>query len=145
MLSVLVIDDELGARTLLAMALAGADVRVETAGTGAEALKLLRDTPFDWVVSDVRLPDTSGITLTQEILQARPNAQVILMSAVVSDDEITSLPIIAFWRKPFDPLALRQFILGNRQAGAQAPPAPLGESRHHRRAGAALRPPHLLT
>jgi len=111
MVSVLVVDDESGARTMLAMALRGADMRVETVADGNQALDMVKRRAFDWIVSDIRLPGIDGVSLAREIARIRPDTNIILISAVASDDDVQRLPIKAFWRKPFDPLALQQFIM----------------------------------
>ncbi len=110
MTSVLVVDDEPGARTMLAMALRGAHVAVETAADGDTALDLVKKHRYDWVISDIRLAGIDGICLVKEIARIRPQTHLLLISAVASDDDVRDLPIEAFWRKPFDPLALRTFI-----------------------------------
>lgn len=110
MISVLVVDDEPGARAMLAMALDGGDMRVETVADGGAALDLVKRKPFDWVVSDIRLPGIDGMSLTREIARLRPETHIVLISAVANADDVGNLPIDAFRRKPFDPLALRDFI-----------------------------------
>lgn len=117
MTSVLLVDDETGARTMLAMALRGSDVTVETAADGSTALSLVKMRGYDWVISDVRLPGIDGIALVTEIARIRPQTRLLLISAVADEDDVHHLPICAFWRKPFDPLALRRAI----QEGAPAP------------------------
>ena len=114
MITILVIDDEPGARTLLAMALRGPGVRVRTAATGSEALRACQSEPFDWVLCDVRLPDMSGIELTGDIRRIRPEARIVLMSAVVSEDELEDAPPVdSFWNKPLDPIAMRDYVFND--------------------------------
>ncbi|HEY2445607.1 MAG TPA: HAMP domain-containing protein [Rhizomicrobium sp.] len=43
------------------------DIEIETASTGAAALKSLRERPSDCVVLDLRLPDISGFDILQEM------------------------------------------------------------------------------
>lgn len=120
MTSVLVVDDEPGTRTMLAMALRGGDVAVETASDGSMALDLVKKRPYDWVISDIRLPGIDGISLIKEIAHIRPSAHLLLISAVASEDDVYGLPVEAFWRKPFDPLALRRLIEGGVNALTRA-------------------------
>ena len=110
MTSILVLDDEVGPRTLLAMALRDTEVEVETAATGAEALQLVEMQHFDWIISDVYLTDSNGIALTDDFRRLSPTTRVILISGLAGAGEIENLPIAGFWRKPFDPFDLRDFI-----------------------------------
>jgi len=113
MLSVLVADDETGARTMLAMALRGADIHVDMAADGPTALALIGEKPYDWVVSDVKLPGMDGVTLIKQIGRLSPKTRMLLISAVLHEDDVRALPIDGFWRKPFDPFAIQKFIVEN--------------------------------
>ena len=110
MTSVLVLDDELGPRTLLAMALRDVELAVETASSGAEALELVKEQHFDWIVSDIYLGDRDGMDLTEDFQRLSPESRLVLISAIARDDDVEHLPIARFWRKPFDPFDLRDFI-----------------------------------
>lgn len=114
MVSILIIDDEPGARTLLAMALNASGTQVETAATAAEARTVVKSATFDWIICDVRLPDGNGLDLAKELREIQPNARIVVMSAVVSEDEVAQVSsVVAYWHKPFDPLAMRNYILNN--------------------------------
>lgn len=64
--AVLVVDDEEPIRRLLAGILGEAGYLVMQAGTGSEALSVLRTRPVDLLVTDIRLPDIDGIALMQQ-------------------------------------------------------------------------------
>jgi CheY-like chemotaxis protein len=112
MTSVLVLDDELGPRTLLAMALRDIELSVETAASGEEALAMLSERQFDWIVSDIYLGDGDGIELAGRFRELAPDSRIVLMSAIARDEDVDHLNIAGFWRKPFDPFDLRDFIRG---------------------------------
>lgn len=59
--NILVVDDEPDLREMLAEALADADVRVMTAGSGAEAISLARTCRPDIVITDLCLGDCNGL------------------------------------------------------------------------------------
>src|SRR6188768_323133 len=65
----LVVEDNPAEQMSIAELLGSDDVQITTAGSGAEALELLRDGSFDCVVLDLHLPDTSGFALLGEIQQ----------------------------------------------------------------------------
>ncbi len=67
----LVVDDEPFLRDAVAASLRFLGFEVTTAETGAEALRMARDRPFDLVVLDVMLPDTDGFDIVRR-LRIRP-------------------------------------------------------------------------
>jgi DNA-binding NtrC family response regulator len=76
----LVEDEELIAVTL------GDDLReagheVLHTADGKEAIRILRDQVFDCVITDVRLPGADGIEVLQAAKTARPDTEVIVMTA----------------------------------------------------------------
>lgn len=82
---------------------------VSTAESGAQALELLGKTPFDVVVSDMRMPKMSGIELLTEIRRKHPRCSRIIVSGLNDQEEIArSLGSThQFLAKPFDVKALR--------------------------------------
>src|SRR2546428_202174 len=58
----------------------GEDVVLHTATTGAEGLSMFRQQTFDAVVTDVRLPSSSGLDLLQELQALDGRVPVILMT-----------------------------------------------------------------
>lgn len=82
--SVLVVDDEPDARTVLRGELEkvpGVTLKVGTAGTGDEALNKLKDTAFDLVFLDYRLPPTNGLDILEKIRQHHPKTAVVMTTA----------------------------------------------------------------
>ena len=55
-------------------------IEVETAKTAGEAVSLFRNRSFDVVVTDVRLPDCSGLKLLQDLQELDRKVPVILMT-----------------------------------------------------------------
>ena len=78
--TVLVVDDDPGARLLVGSALEVAGFRVITAEDGSSALNLFNAHPTDCVVLDVVMPGMSGIELAQTIRARWPALPVILTS-----------------------------------------------------------------
>jgi two-component system, chemotaxis family, sensor kinase CheA len=64
---VLVVDDSLTTRTLERTILEAAGYDVAVASDGQDALRVLRSSPIDLVVSDVQMPNLDGFGLTAEI------------------------------------------------------------------------------
>lgn len=85
---VLVIDDSVSVRKVVERALAGRQIEVVTAASGAEAVdRLERDEP-DVVVCDVVMPDRDGYEICEFVkTHARlGNTPVLLMSGIVNDE-----------------------------------------------------------
>jgi CheY-like chemotaxis protein len=72
----LVIEDNDLERASIVELLAHDDIEIESAGTGAGALALMRERTFDCCVVDLRLPDMSGFELLER-LQAEPGLRDI--------------------------------------------------------------------
>ncbi len=81
---ILIVEDSVTSRTFLRTILERAGYRVRTAADGMEALAMLKDHPFDMVVSDVDMPRMNGFTLTEKI---RADARWVLLPVVL----VTSL------------------------------------------------------
>jgi DNA-binding NtrC family response regulator len=83
---VLVVDDEPPQLAILRLILGSEGYDVATASSGRGALATLGRQAFDVVLTDLKMPDLSGITLLEEILRAQPGACVVLMTAHGSID-----------------------------------------------------------
>jgi len=84
--TVLVVDDEPAMREMLVSLLEEEGIRARPAASAEEAIESTRETDFDAVVSDIRMPGRDGIALLAELRQARPETPVILMTAFGSID-----------------------------------------------------------
>ena len=60
---------------------------VGEAGDGAEALRLLRETPADVVVMDLRMPVLDGVAATRRICAAGPLPRVLVLTTFDTDEE----------------------------------------------------------
>jgi CheY-like chemotaxis protein len=63
----LVVEDNRAEQMSIAELLGHDDIEIVTAGTGSEALRVLRREPCDCVVLDLRLPDMSGFEVLEEL------------------------------------------------------------------------------
>ncbi len=78
---ILVVDDERRQRDILQMILESEGYLASGAGNGRQALQAAGGETFDVVLTDLKMPDMSGIQLLDEILRVQPNACVVLMTA----------------------------------------------------------------
>ena len=100
--SVLVVDDEADIAGLLRLLLEGAGYQVAVAGDGRAALRLLGESRFDLVLSDVMMPFLDGAELaaTMRADPALRDIPLVLMSAAHAAAQ--AIPHAAFLPKPFD-------------------------------------------
>jgi EAL domain-containing protein (putative c-di-GMP-specific phosphodiesterase class I)/CheY-like chemotaxis protein len=87
---VLVVDDDIGVRRLVAVGLRRAEFEVLEAETGEAALGLVESTPVGIVVSDLNMPGMSGIELVR-LLRSRSATStlpIILMSGTGDEDSL---------------------------------------------------------
>jgi two-component system response regulator HydG len=82
--SVLIVDDETGILETLRILLRDSGFAVETAQGGKAGLDALRSAPPDIVLTDVRMPQVSGIDILDAVKQVDPGTPVILMTAQAS-------------------------------------------------------------
>jgi DNA-binding response OmpR family regulator len=78
---------------------------VAFAGSGTEARRQLEEFEPEVLVLDLRLPDTDGVTLLQEIRQSRPALPVIVTTSYVSMEpliNVLDLGHSGYLVKPFD-------------------------------------------
>src|SRR5690349_21181170 len=84
---VLVVDDEEPVRQLIAEVLATAGYRVATAASVREALPYVDDPTLAVIVSDIRMPDESGLDLLAAARERRPGLPVVLMTGAAGPEE----------------------------------------------------------
>ena len=105
--TILVVDDEVSLRRLIARQLRSEGYRVVEAGYGMEALEVARRSaePIHLVLSDIRMPGMLGTTLAQRLVAENPDVRVVLMSAHPID-ELRSVSdrhgIVTVLPKPFE-------------------------------------------
>lgn len=106
---ILVIDDEESLRHALGKALRRAGYGVETASTGREGVERLRAARYDAVVTDVKLPDLSGLDVLALLTETSPGTPVIVMTgygSVGTAMEAMRRGARDFLQKPFDTVDL---------------------------------------
>lgn len=77
---VLIVDDEKFIRDILADFLGMEGYAVRTAEDGAAALSELQSTPYDIVISDLKMPRMGGIELLEQISTTLPNVVMVIMT-----------------------------------------------------------------
>jgi len=88
--SVMVVDDEPGIRTALRANFLRHGWRVETASCVREAIRNFEGKEFDLVVTDIRMPDGTGMEVMQSARELSPETAVILLTAYGSVPDAVS-------------------------------------------------------
>ncbi len=86
--SILLVDDEQNILSSLKRTLRPLKCNVLTALGGEEGLKILRETPIDLIVSDMRMPGMTGAEFLEQAANLWPNTRRILLTGY-SDNEST--------------------------------------------------------
>ena len=68
-LSVLIVEDDVNLREILADILESEGTEVEQTGTGEEAIEKISNHFYDIIISDINMPGISGLVLSEEIYQ----------------------------------------------------------------------------
>ena len=104
--NLLIIDDEASMRHMLRLVLEQHNYRVSEAQNGAEAINLIYKEKFDFILSDIRMPDMDGLTFLEQPEVRALDTTIIMMSAYGSID--TALACMKrgaydYISKPFKP------------------------------------------
>ncbi|HEY7275795.1 MAG TPA: response regulator transcription factor [Trebonia sp.] len=136
---ILIVDDEPKIRSFIGRALTAAGYTAEFAANGAEALRTCAGPRCDLVILDLVIGDMDGRQVLRELLSARPDQAVIVLSCVA--DVATKVDLLErgaqdYLTKPFSLAELlarvrvqlrgeAQHAEHQRVAGAPAEPRPL--------------------
>ncbi len=82
---ILVIDDHIDTRKLLKELLEESGYLVVEAADGDQGIEICRKEPVDLVITDILMPNKSGVEIIQEIRQGFPEIQIIAITAGVHD------------------------------------------------------------
>lgn len=105
----LVVDDDLGLRTVISSVLSDDGLEVTEAESGEEALEIFKQEPFPLVFTDIVMGQMSGIELLRELKQLEPDTRVITMTSHATlDTAVNALRAGAYdyLFKPFEDFEL---------------------------------------
>ncbi|MDO9081416.1 MAG: response regulator [Desulfuromonadales bacterium] len=102
---ILIIDDDQNQRKTLTDIVAAKGYETYVAEDGAAGLAVLQENPVNLVLTDLGLPDISGIDILSEVKSLYPDIQVIILTGMATVDsavEATNLGAFSYLRKPYD-------------------------------------------
>jgi len=101
---VLVVDDEQNMRIAMFEAIKRGGHEVAVAENGRMALDIIQKNPPDLVITDIRMPEMSGIELLRKIKELRPELPVVIITGYATIDtavEAMKLGAFDYILKPF--------------------------------------------
>ena len=136
-LRALVCDDEAPLRDLMARRVEKLGLQVDKASDGKAGLALIGSNQYDLIVTDIYMPEVTGLELLEAAKKRDREVQVVIVTATATVEnaiEAINLGAFCYLTKPFDHLSvfdnavlraqeLRQLTL-HKQRGNGSPPAP---------------------
>ncbi len=124
--TILIADDDPAIRTVLTQALTRIGHEVRSTGTAANLWEWIREGAGDLVITDVVMPDESGLDLLPKIRRARPDLRVIVMSArntLLTAVQASERGAFDYLSKPFDLSKLTEVV--RKALSSTSPPKPV--------------------
>jgi DNA-binding NtrC family response regulator len=100
---ILIVDDELPVRFALSEVLRKSDFPTIEAGSGIEAIRILKEDDVDLILLDLAMPEMDGIETLQQLKAIKPNVPVIMVSGrgdIAAAVRATKLGAYDFLSKP---------------------------------------------
>jgi len=112
---ILALDDEPALTSVLQKMLGRLDYQITTSNQASEAIRLVRENPtqFDLVITDLTMPEMSGLDVAKQIHAIRPDQLVILVSGYsvsVTADRLRESGICERLEKPVSPSMLAEVV-----------------------------------
>ncbi|MFC1931777.1 ATP-binding protein [Chloroflexota bacterium] len=111
--AIMVVEDEPGTRATLSGILEDVGYKVVGLERGADALGMMRKSPFDVVITDIRLPDVDGLEILELAKEINPDVAVIVMTGYASVEtavDAVNQGAYAYFVKPVNPDAIKTTI-----------------------------------
>lgn len=106
---ILVVDDDQAIREMLCVALKDDGWQVDSAENGKVAQEKFSSSEFHIVLSDINMPEITGIELLEFVKQERPHTEFVIMTSHATLDtavKAISLGAYDYLNKPFDDISV---------------------------------------
>lgn len=113
---ILVVDDEELIRRTVAKILKKSDFEVFLAEDGARAVEMAKETIFDMVISDVRMPGIDGVETIRQIKEIQPEIYSIIITGYASEEtpvQALKVGVNDYIFKPFEIDTFNHSVLRN--------------------------------
>lgn len=112
--SILFVDDEVPLLRAISRVLKGCSLEVVIASSPSEALDILGQRRIDVVVSDIDMPEMSGLELLDIVRMRHPSALRMVLTGAASLERVLHAvnegEVVRFFVKPFDSILFRETI-----------------------------------
>jgi two-component system response regulator HydG len=98
-------------RISISDALKAEGYNVASAATGGEGLKAIKDTSYDVVITDLRLPEVDGVQILKSCRQISPRTKVLMITAYGSVDTAVEAMKIGAYDYITKPFSMDELIL----------------------------------
>ena len=113
-LNVLLVEDETKLAQLLKSAIGENFASFFIANNGKDGIERFLKLSPDLVITDIMMPDLTGLEMAEELKKINPDVPIIILSAFSEKEKLLSaidLGIIKYFIKPFDPDELLEYII----------------------------------
>lgn len=111
---IILIDDEPGVLLALKLMLGAMGAEVEAFSSGQAGIeRALNGAPYDFIVSDLRMPEIDGLGVLKAVRAAQIATPFILVSGHATEEDVNiakSLGMTDFLGKPFQPDEIKQVL-----------------------------------
>lgn len=99
----LVVDDELGLRSIIVNIIKKMGFETTEAKDGQEALEILKQQKFDYLITDIKMPRIDGLKLIEAVRENSYTDKIVVISGGIlfNDQELLESKCDAVIRKPF--------------------------------------------
>jgi len=111
--SILVVDDDSDSISLFEEMLDEPEYRVESARSGPEALKKLKEKHYDLVITDIRMPGVGGMEILKEVSLNHRKTRAIAVTAFSSEKNLfdcMDLNCFGYVDKPFESEYMKELV-----------------------------------
>jgi len=113
-LKILLVEDEEKLSLLLKNAIGDSFHSFLLAKDGNEGLQIYKKVLPDIVITDIMMPNKTGLEMAKEIKSINPNSKIIILSAFSDVEKLLSaidIGVVKYFIKPFDPDEVLTYIL----------------------------------
>jgi len=125
---ILIVDDEPSMRDVLGILLKREGYKVDACDGGVSALRALQRVVYDMVITDLRMPEVTGIEVLRAAKSTSPDTAVLMITAHGAADtavEAMKLGALDYLTKPFEVDEVRRIVRTALGKPADRPPRPL--------------------
>ncbi|MCK4838745.1 MAG: response regulator [Desulfobulbaceae bacterium] len=108
---ILVVDDEILICKMVSRWLEGDGYESDIAGSAGEALQLLKEKRYDLLISDINMPQVTGIELLQKVKELYPEVAVIMATAVDQRDTAIHALLLGAYAYIIKPFHKNEFLI----------------------------------